>query len=140
MARERDPLSLQYDSWSVQRLAQMRADPYGWHMSRIISPPGDPVDARGLTAHERAAQRSLYYQINYSPAAGKWVKNYDWSLQVEWGEPDYGRGRFLIGRGERRRQMYRRVVPGNSASRAVRAKPQAAYTLHPELRADALNL
>jgi hypothetical protein len=140
MPRERDPLSLQYDAWSVARLAQMRGDPFGWYMSRVVSPPGDPVDARGLTAHERAAQRSLYYQINYSPSVGRWVKNTDWSLQVEWGEPVYsGIGRFF-GRGERRRQMFRRVVPGNSASRAARSKPQVAYTLHPELRADALNL
>ncbi len=136
----RDPLSLAYDGWSVQRLAQMRADPFGWYMSRIISPPGDPVDARGLTKHERAAQRSIYYQLNYSPSAGRWVKNTDWSMQIEWGEPDYRRGRFFFGRGERTRTMYRRIVPGNSASRAARAKPQVAYTLHPELRATSLNL
>ncbi len=139
MAKERDPLSLQYDTWARARLDQMTADPFGWYMSRIISPPGDPVDARGLSAHERAVQRSLYYQINYSPSAGKWVKNYDWSLQVEWGEPVY-RGFRILGGGERRRQMFRRVVPGGSASRAIRGKPQVAYTLHPELRADALGL
>lgn len=140
MAKERDPLSLQYDQWAVRRLAVLRADPFGWHFSRIISPPGDPVDARGLTRHERACQRSIYYQLNYSPSAGRWVKNTDWSLQVAWGEPDYKRGRFFFGQGERTRQMFLRIVPGGSATRAIRGKPRSAYTLHPELRADALNL
>jgi len=138
--RERDPLSVRYDGWARGRLAEMMADPYGWHVSRIPSPAGDPVDERGCTRHERAALRSIYYQLNYSPSAGRWVKNTEWSLQTAWGDREYARGRFFFGRGESTRALYRRIVPGGSASRAVRSKPREAYTLHPELRADALGL
>jgi hypothetical protein len=138
--KERDPLSVQYDSWARRVLAEMQADPYGWHSTRIPSPPGDPVDARGCTRHERAALRSLYYQLNYSPSVGRWVKNTEWSLQTSWGERTYAHKFLFFGRGESTRALYRRIVPGGSASRAVRSKPREAYTLHPELRADALNL
>lgn len=142
--KERDPLSIQYDSWARRVLAEMQADPFGWHFSRIPSPAGDPIDARGVSRHERAALRSLYYQLNSGRAAGplggQWVKNTEWSLQTSWGDPAYAAKFLFFGRGERSRALYRRIVPGGSASRAVRSKPGEAYTLHPELRADALNL
>jgi hypothetical protein len=144
VAKERDPLSVRYDSWARGRLEEMIADPYGWHFSRIPSPAGDPVDGRGLSRHERAALRSLYYQLNSTasvgPQGGRWAKNTTWSLQVSWGDPAYARTFLFFGRGERSRQLYRRIVPGGSASRAVRSRPGQAYTLHPDLRANALDL
>lgn len=63
MSAQRDPLSYAYDSYVRQvMLRAIRAERAGQGVQVwIASPRRDPVDARGLTAHERAFQRSCYY-------------------------------------------------------------------------------
>lgn len=62
-AAQRDPLSYRYDGYVRQvMLRAIRAERQREGVSVwIASPRRDPVDARGLTAHERAFQRSCYY-------------------------------------------------------------------------------
>lgn len=60
---ERDPLSVFYDGYVRQvMLRAIRASRNERGVAVwIASPRRDPVDPRGLTAHERAFQRSCYY-------------------------------------------------------------------------------
>ena len=143
MAFARDP---QYDGFAETFLAVLMADPFGWHSATVNSPPGDPVDAGGLTYHERAMQRAIYYAINSTgaegPRGGRWVKNPDWSVQLGgWGEPA-GLGNFLqrlLQLGGRRRTAYYRVVRGFSAREAAAAKPPGElYVFNPDLQSQAI--
>jgi hypothetical protein len=148
MSLSRDPLSVLYDDFAGQFLGVAVADPYGTHTATVRSPARDPVDSRGLTQHERAVIRSLYYALNSSgaegPRGGRWMKNPDWSLQVlGWSEPEYGGG--LLGRlfrtGPRRRVLAARVVRAADAHRAAGQKPWSQqYTANPAEQAQALAL
>ena len=62
-AAQRDPLSYRYDGYVRQvMLRAIRAERQAQGVAVwIASPRGDFVDARGLTAHERAFQRACYY-------------------------------------------------------------------------------
>jgi hypothetical protein len=147
----RDALSVEYDEFSARFLSLLIADPFGWHTARVTSPPGDEVDARGLTTHERALQRSLYYVLNSTAAAGplggRWVKNREWSLQRGggdgWSDPEYTGGILarLFRAGPRRRTLTCRIVRGFSAREAAAAKPPGQlYTMNPDEQAQNLAL
>ena len=145
MGRQRDPLSTGYDEFSVEFLTVCRADLYGWHTATVRSPPGDPVDGRGLTAHERAVTRSLYYVLNSSgavgPQGGQWIKNPLLSLQIGgWSSPEYSGGiiRQIFRTGARRRVLTARLVGGMTAAAYV--DPAEAYTMNDHLQAQALDL
>jgi hypothetical protein len=149
MPRQRDPLSAEYDNFSERFLALAVDDPGGWHTATVTSPPGDPVDARGLSASERAVTRSLYYVLNSTaaegPLGGRWLKNEDWSLQIGgWSAPRYGGGIFgrLLRTGRRRRVLTARIISGASAHAWVRDNEPAAgrYTEDPAANAMTLNL
>lgn len=142
----RDPLSVEYDGFAATFVALLLSDPFGWHSARITSPPGDPVDAGGLTAHERAMQRAIYYAINSTgaegPRGGRWVKNREWSIQSGgWAEP-VALGNFLerlLRLGSRQRVGYYRAVRGFSASEAAAAKPPGElYILNPGRQSQAM--
>jgi hypothetical protein len=148
MPLQRDPLSVGYDDFSARFLAVCSDDLFGWHSARVTSPPGDPVDARGLSAHERAMLRSVYYTLNSTgaegPLGGRWAKNPSRSLQIGgWSDPEYSGGilRRLLRTGPRRRVLYARLVSGFSASEAVAAYPwMQAYTVNPAEQSQALRL
>jgi hypothetical protein len=138
----RDPLSVEYDGFSETFLAILIADPFGWHTARVTSPAGWTEDARGLTEHERAMVRSLYYTLNSTAAAGplggRWVKNREWSLQRGggggWTAPQFTGGILarLFRAGARQRTFTCRIVRGFSAREAAAAKPAAElYTFNP---------
>lgn len=143
MGRQRDPLSVFYDEFSERFLAVMLDDFYGWHTATVRSPARDPVDAKGLTAHERAVTRSLYYVLNSTaaegPEGGRWVKNQTWSLQMGgWSNPEYAGG--LVGRvfrtGPRRRVLTARMVRYHDA--AAHFDEYATYTVDPAEQAQSL--
>lgn len=145
MGKARDPLSTFYDDFSGRFLATCRADLYGWHTATVRSPAHDTIDARGLSRHERAVVRSLYYTLNSTdavgPQGGRWIKNTLLSLQIlGWSEPEYGGGVLarLFRTGPRRRVMTARLVGGYSAARFV--DPRNAYTLNPAEQAQWLDL
>lgn len=142
MPRQRDPLSIEYDSFSVEFLGILRDDMYGWHSALVRSPAGDPVDARGLSAHERAVKRSLYYVLNTD--GERWVKNQDESLQVEFAAPEtpaVSRLRRLLRLrqpvGERRRVLNARLTSGLLAAQYV---PSDGYVFNEAEQAQNLNL
>jgi hypothetical protein len=141
MPFERDPLSADYDAWSRRMLERAADNPYAWRPGKVTSPRRDPVDDKGLSRHERAAQRSLYYVLTLAstpdgraaprhaargPAEGRL-----WSLQVDWGEPEYGRR--LVGRGDRTRFCWVRVTPYVLARRLAVGR-RDSYITHPKLR------
>lgn len=130
MPYQRDPLSVEYDAWSVAVLAEAIADPFVWHSHRVNSPGRDPVDDKGLSMHERAAQRSLYYMLNYSPSTGVKVPQKMWSLQLDWGRPRV-EGRVLAR--TRRRFVLVRVTPYRTARAIIKGRKNL-YTERPELR------
>lgn len=149
MPRQRDPLSTEFDDFSVRFLGVLADDPYGWHTATVESPARDPVDARGLTAHERAVTRSLYYMLNSTgavgPQGGQWVKNETWSLQATaWSAPKYRGGIIgrLLGTGSRRRVLTARLVRGADAFRYARDElPSGSkYTENAAEQAQALEL
>lgn len=143
MPRQRDPLSVFYDEFSGQLLELLRGRMYAWHTATITSPAGDPVDQRGLSAHERAMQRSVYYVLNSTDAAGpmggRWIKNPSESLQVRWGEPRFEGGflRRLFRTSTRQRTLYARLAPGETAHLYV---PADGYVFNPDEQSQALNL
>ena len=143
MGKQRDPLSVFYDDFSARFLAICIEDNYGWHTATVRSPARDPIDAKGLTAHERAVTRSLYYVLNSTaaegPEGGRWVKNTEWSLQLGgWSAPEYSGG--LIGRlfrsGPRRRVLTARIVRYSDA--AAHYPEYASYTVDPSEQAQTL--
>jgi hypothetical protein len=149
MPRERDPLSVEYDEFSQTFLSILVEDSYRWHTATVTSPAGDQVDERGLSRHERAVTRSLYYTLNSTAAAGplggRWLKNEDWSLQAtDWSAPKYGGGIIgrLLGTGRRRRVLTARIVRGGDAYLHVRDNVGQAdkYTENEAEQAQALNL
>jgi hypothetical protein len=151
MPRYRDPLSVEYDAFSEQFLALLIGDPFGWHTARVTSPAGSPIDNRGLTTHERALVRSLYYTLNSTAAAGplggRWVKNRQWSLQRGsgdgWSDPVFTGGVLarLFRAGARQRTFTCRIVRGFSALEAAAAKnPAELYTSNPAEQAQNLML
>jgi len=142
---ERDPLSPGYDLWARQLVGRAFDDPYMWRTGRVISPGRDPVDSGGLSRHERAAQRSLYYVMNldFTPrAAPKSVRRgagagRDWSLQVDWGTADRERQVLGVRFGRRVRYLLVRVVSYRAARRAAARNPDA-YVFSPGERSRGL--
>lgn len=140
MPRERDPLSVVYDGFSAEFLGLLRADMYGWRSATVRSPAADPVDQRGLSAHERAVQRSLYYVLNSDGV--RWVKNQGESLQVRWDDPQVSYTGNLLRRllrldGERTRVVSGRLSAGAIARGFV---PSDGYVFNPAEQAQNLNL
>jgi hypothetical protein len=130
VAYQRDPLSVEYDAWSAGVLAEAIADQFVWHSHRVNSPARDPVDDKGLSMHERAAQRSLYYMLNYSPSTGVKVPQRMWSLQLDWGRPRVEGSAF---RRTRRRFVLARVTPYRTARQIIKGR-RNLYTERPGLR------
>jgi hypothetical protein len=131
----RDPLSERYDGAAARLVGQALAAKGTWVYANVARPrPGsriaatlaaaglvfDATDAGGLTAWERAYQRSVYWVFN----GGTGNPNEQYSLQREWGpRTRYGR---LIGI---------RASPKPVARRAVRRKPpEQRYVQNPALR------
>lgn len=128
-------------------LERAAAEPGYWRSGRVHSPPGDEIDAGGLSRHERAAQRSLYYVLQLAhperitprhaargPAGGQL-----WSLQVDWGEPVTSpRRRFRRGGGERSRFAFVRVTSYALARRLAVGGP-SSYVTNPGLRSRGSN-
>ena len=83
---KRDPLSPAYDGYVRQvmlraiRAERQREGIYVW----IASHPREGVDARGLTVHERAFQRSCYYLMWRAYIKRDRVPPY--ALKMTWGE------------------------------------------------------
>lgn len=142
MPFERDELSTGYDVWSRRILERAAGDPYAWKRGKVTSPGRDEIDDKGLSRHERAAVRSLYYVLTLAstpedraaprhaargPAAGRL-----WSLSVDWSEPEYARRRVVL-RGERVRLIWVRVTPYVIARRLAVGR-RDSYISHPELR------
>lgn len=125
MPFERDPLSILYDQFSIDFLTLLRSDMYGWHTATVRSPAGDQVDKRGLSSHERAVKRSLYYMLNGGGFG--WVKNEAESLVVRWDAPRvvFTGGpvarRLRRGQRERQRVLRAQLVSGSLAYRHVPA-------------------
>lgn len=123
---ERDPLSVRYDAAAGRLIGEAISKPGAW-VVRAVARPGDQgragawlarmgirldsTDAGGLTAYERAYQRSMYYVLN---GGGGGRKNPAWSLQRQWGAQT-NRGRLLAVR----------VSRPDVARRAVRRKPRS---------------
>lgn len=130
----RDPLSVRYDTWAREVLEVLKADPWNWHGRTIATPPGEQAEDRaGLTAHERAAQRSLWWNLGHAASSGLRIRA-EWSLQVCWAEPTYGpdgEQRILL---ERRRLLTARVTPKQAGQRAVLIRGRASYIAHPTSR------
>lgn len=144
MPRERDPLSVLYDDFSAEFLSILRSDMYTWHGATVRSPAGDRIDARGLSTHERAVQRSLYYVLNseITPAGMRWVKNQGESLQMRWRPAETGYAGNFLRRllrldGERRRELRGRLTPGAIARGFV---PSDGYIYNPAEQAQNLQL
>ena len=145
----RDPLSVAYDGFSAEFLPLLRADFYGWHTATVRSPAGEPVDARGLSAHERAVVRSLYYNLNSTGAAGpnggRWVKNENESLQLDWTAPGLEQAvyrgllvfRRLISPAYRVRVLRARLAAGELSRFHV---PPDGYVFNPAEQAQNLGL
>lgn len=95
-----------YDATTGRFLGRAYATPGRWVYTTVPRPrPGpktlawlraqgialDLVDAGGLTAYERAFERSMWYVHN---GGGDGARNTRWSLQREWG-PLTARGRMI---------------------------------------------
>lgn len=141
MPFERDPLSVLYDSFSHEFLSLLRSDLYGWHTATVRSLVTDPVDARGLSSHERAVKRSLYYVLNGGGFG--WVKNEAESLVVQWGAPKTVftgsalNRRLRRGPRERHRILRAQLTSGQLAYRHV---PDDGYVFNPDEQAQNLRL
>lgn len=107
MAYERDPLSVRYDGAAGGLLGRALRTPGRWVYYDVARPkPGprtlawlrshgivlDRLDSGGLTAYERAFQRSLYW--NAKQLGISVTRSPSYSLQREWG-PVTARGRML---------------------------------------------
>lgn len=118
MPFERDPLSVRYDptagaligraiaargTWVYTTVARPAAGPRTREWLRAHGIALDAIDEGGLTAYERAYQRSLYWTMAGNPR---------WSLQRDWG-PVTSRGRMLAVR----------ITPPAAARAAVQRMP-----------------
>jgi hypothetical protein len=107
VAYQRDPLSVRYDAMAGRLLGKAIREPGRWQYEVIARPrPGprtrewlrsrgivlDSTDSGGLTAYERAYQRSLYW--NAKQLGISVTRSPTLSLQREWG-PVTARGRVL---------------------------------------------
>lgn len=147
MPFQRDPLSITYDSFSLRFLDILREDFYGWHTATVRSPASDPIDRRGLSATERAVQRSLYYVLNSTgmigPNGGAWVKNDAESLQLSWDDPGSERPqtrnilRRFFGPPVRVRVLRGRLAAGELARYHV---PADGYVFNPDEQSQNLGL
>lgn len=123
MAFQRDPLSVQYDPYASAFLDEM----WGLTMTggRIVklayvpSPAGDPGDGLGLTVHERAWTRAMYYQVKRRAP--------ERSLKITWGEAiQLAEGQVHAVRVE--------LFPKGAGQRYAGGLGQASYVQNPTLR------
>lgn len=127
MPRERDPLSVRYDTTARRALvAAIRARPRAQPV--FVATPGPALratDRGGRTVNERAFTRSAYYITRQMPInAGQTPQ---WSLKLTWGPL------------ERRGSRYGRVVKlrmyAYGSGRAhVKRHPGRSWAERPELR------
>lgn len=123
--KKRDPLSVLYDR-STGRLLDRAGTRVGtWIDTWVPSPRGEAVDDGGLTRHERAFQRSLYYLLNGPYTAGWRERQLEYSLIVRWTNQ----------RGKLGRRVRLRLVPYASGYAHASTRPRSAYTNIPELQA-----
>jgi hypothetical protein len=131
----RDPLSLGYDSWARQLLEVLKADPWNWHGRTVTSPPAGPggqvLDDAGLSRAERAAQRSLYWNLSHAASSGLRIRP-EWSLQVTWGEAVHRPAGHMLS--ERARLLTARVTPRDAGRRSVRVRGRDSYMGNPTSR------
>lgn len=132
----RDPLSERYDRAAGKLVGRALARPGSWQTVTVPRPRGssrimqlmregglelEATDAGGLTAWERAFQRSAYYVFRGGPGGRG---NDRWSMQRRWG-PRHAGGRFFAVR----------VSPRDVGYRAAARKPaRDRYTANPDLR------
>jgi hypothetical protein len=130
-AYQRDPLSIQYDALCARLVSQGIANPYSDIVVRVRSPRGDYVDGGGLTAHERAFQRSLYRALNST--FGRAQQNPDWSLTRWWLSPSVVGGLFGLIGGHRERRLFFMITP-KAAGRAMARRSGEQWARDPALQ------
>lgn len=123
----RDPLSIQHDTWAREVLGVLKADPWNWHARYVISVSPWAEDRGGLTHEERAAQRSLYWNLCHAASSGLRIRA-EWSLQIAWAQP---RQPSSIAR---HRQLSARVTPKDAGRRSVLIRGRSSYIARPTSR------
>ncbi|HEV2241808.1 MAG TPA: hypothetical protein VGR98_12260 [Streptosporangiaceae bacterium] len=121
----RDPLSVRYDTWARAFLEVLKADPWNWHGRWIASGTVDPGGLE-LTHNERAAQRSLWWNLGHAASSGLRIRP-EWSLQVTWGRPI---APMLL----RQRLLTARVTPKEAGQRSVLVRGRSSYIANPTSR------
>lgn len=130
MALERDPLSVDFDPAVRRALNEARRKAPPRSVVRFVASPiaeFRDLDKGGRTYHERAFQRSAYYQVFKVPR-NEGVPP-QWSLKVTWGKIERRGGRW--GRTVRLR-LYQY---GRGYSHIGRQRSSDAYVTNEALRA-----
>lgn len=133
---QRDPLSVRYDPWARELLGVLKADPWSWHGRTVETSAGNMLlgtDKGKLSRDERAAQRSLYWNLNHAASSGLRIRA-AWSLQVAWGQPVWTTvdpGRILR---PRARLLSARVTPKDAGRRSVLVRGRRSYLANPTSR------
>jgi hypothetical protein len=135
----RDPLSARYDpaardlvTRAIRAFAGSDAKDPRWIRAVVESPAGDqrePVygmSTRGLSVHERAFQRALYYDARVYHRSGE----KSWSLVVDWDIRISGQ---LEGR-QQRRLLRVRVFRDTAGFRFVKRREGRSYARDPARR------
>lgn len=128
----RDPISVELDGWARQLLDVLRADPWNWH-GRMVETPAASVrlgeDRAGLSRHERAAVRSLHWNLSHAASSGLRIRP-EWSLQTAWAPEAF----IEPYTGERRRLLTARVTPKDAGRRSVLVRGRSSYIANPTSR------
>ena len=132
MSAARDPLSVRMDTqaWRVLMRARRkhRDQDYGWLRVWVPSPARElrDLDPGGLTRHERAFRRALYYPVVQAPR--RLGQPQVWSLRTEMVDG------FVNRRGRWGRWCRVRLYRYGSGYRKAAGSPRTSYVNNPELR------
>ena len=136
MRRRDAALQERFDPWARELLEVLKADPWNWHARAVDTPAASMLlgtDDGGLSRYERAAQRSLWWNLGHAPSSGLRTRP-EWSLQVAWGPAVYLEappGRLLR---PRRRVLTARVTPKQAGQRSVLVRGRRSYIASPTSR------
>lgn len=132
MRRRDHEIQQLFDPWARELLEVLKADPWNWHARTVHTPPADArlgTDRGGLSRHERAATRALYWNLSHASSSGLRIRA-EHSLQVAWSDTvayePYTR--------ERRRLLTARITPKSAARRAVLIRGRDSYIVNPTSR------
>ena len=131
MSARRDPLSVQMDrqAWRALMAARRKhREGGGWVRVWVPSPARDlrALDPGGLTRHERAFRRALYYPVVQAPR--RLGQAQVWSLRTEMVDG------FVNRRGRWGRWCRVRLYRYGSGYRKVASSPRTSYVHDPSLR------